>query len=75
MNYWNSWRNIVRAVFVCLDTVIDDAFKTSNQPGQTGWNATMSIAECFAQLTNTYGQPTPAMIFENDSIFRRLHDP
>ena len=40
MNYWNSWLNIVRAVFVCLDTVIDDAFKTSNQPGQTGWNAT-----------------------------------
>ena len=75
MNYWNSWLNIVRAVFVCLDTCIDDAFKTSNQPGQTGWNATMSIAEIFAQLTNTYGQPTPAMIFENDSIFRQLHDP
>ena len=75
MNYWNSWLNIVRAVFVCLDTCIDDAFKTSNQPGQTGWNATMSIAEIFAKLTNTYGQPTPAMIFENDSIFRQLHDP
>ena len=71
MNYWNSWLNIVRAVFVCLDTCIDDAFKISNQSGQTGWNATMSIAEMFAQLMNTYGQPSPVMIFENDSIFRQ----
>ena len=34
----------------------------------------MSIAEIFTQLTNTYGQPTPAMIFENDSTFRQLHE-
>ena len=25
MNYWSSWLNIVRAVFVCLDTVVDNA--------------------------------------------------
>jgi hypothetical protein len=31
-NYWESYQNIQRAVFNCLDNGVDDAFKVSNNP-------------------------------------------
>jgi hypothetical protein len=37
-NYWESYRNIQRAVFNCLDNGVDDAFKVSNDPTLARWN-------------------------------------
>jgi hypothetical protein len=61
--------NIRRAVFNCLDDGIDDAFKVSNDPALTGWNASMEPREMFDQITATYGRPTPAALLQNDTFF------
>jgi len=50
-NYWKSYMIIQRAVFNCLDDGIDDAFKVSNNPALTGWNASMEPREMFDQIT------------------------
>ncbi len=68
-NYWKSYMNIRRAVFNCLDDGIDDAFKVSNDPALTGWNALMEPREMFDQITATYGRPTPAALLHNDTLF------
>jgi hypothetical protein len=68
-NYWRSYMNIRRAVFNCLDDGIDDAFKVSNDPALTGWNASMEPREMFDQITTTYGRPTPAALLHNDTLF------
>ena len=67
-----SYINIRRAVFNCLDDGIDDAFKVSNDPALTGWNASMEPREMFDQITATYGRPTPAALLQNDTFFRSL---
>jgi hypothetical protein len=67
--------NIRRAVFNCLDDGIDDAFKVSNNPALTGWNALMEPREMFDQITATYGRPTPAALLQNDTFFRSVYSP
>ena len=42
-NYFLTYINVYPALFGLLDDVISDAFKISNQAGQTGWNSTMAI--------------------------------
>ena len=74
-NYWKSYMNIRRAVFNCLDDGIDDAFKVSNDPALTGWNASMEPREMFDQITATYGRPTPAALLQNDTFFRSVYSP
>ena len=54
-NYWESYQNMQRAVFNCLDDGIDDAFKVSNNPALARWNASMEPREMFDQITATYG--------------------
>jgi len=73
--YWKSYMNIRRAVFNCLDDGIDDAFKVSNDPALTGWNASMETREMFDQITATYGRPTPAPLLQNDTLFRSVYSP
>ena len=74
-NYWKSYINIRRAVFNCLDDGIDDAFKVSNDPALTGWNASMEPREMFDQIRATYGRPTPAALLQNDTLFRSMYSP
>ena len=74
-NYWKSYMNIRRAVFNCLDDGIDDAFKVSNDPALTEWNASMEPREMFDQITATYGRPTPAALLHNDTLFQSIYSP
>jgi len=73
--YWELYMNIRRAVFNCLDDGIDDAFKVSNDPALTGWNASMEPREMFDQITVTYGQPTPAALLQNNTLFKSVYSP
>jgi hypothetical protein len=68
-NYWELYPNMQRAVFNCLDTGINDAFKVSNNPAFTGWNPSMEPREMFDQITATYRRPTPAALLQNDTLF------
>jgi len=74
-NYWKSYMNIQRAVFICLDDGIDDTFKVSNDPALAGWNASMEPREMFDQITATYGRPTPAALLQNELLFRSVYSP
>ena len=70
-----SRMNIRRAVFNCLDDGINNAFKVSNDPALTGWNALMDPREMFDQITATYWRPTPAALLQNDTLFRSVYSP
>jgi hypothetical protein len=74
-NYWESYQNIQRAVFNCLDDGINNAFKVSNDPALARWNPLMEPREMFDQITATYGRPTPAAILQNDLLFRSVYSP
>jgi len=74
-NYWKSYMNIQRAVFNCLDDGMNDAFKVSNNPALTGWNALMEPREMFDQIMATYRRPTPAALLQNDMLFRSVYSP
>ena len=72
-NYWESYQNIQRAVFNCLDDGVDNAFKVSNDPVLAGWNPLMEPREMFDQITATYGRPTPAALLQNDTLFQSVY--
>ena len=74
-NYWESYQNMQRAVFNCLDNGIDDAFKVSNDPALARWNGSMEPREIFDQITATYGRPTPAALLQYDMLFRSVYSP
>lgn len=71
-NYHTSYINIYRACMDILFELVPEEFQVSNVAGQSGWNATMSIRDIFDQLANTYGRPTPQVLFENTA---RMHQP
>ena len=48
--YYESYMNICRAVFNCLDNGIDDAFKVLNIPALVGWNPLMEPREIYNQI-------------------------
>jgi hypothetical protein len=62
--------NIERACFTALDASVSNAFKVSNDPTIQGWHASMQIIEIFDQLSTIYGQPTPAVLKTNNTVFR-----
>ena len=63
-------RNIKRACFAAVNASINDAFKVSNDPAIQGWHAGMHVIEIWDQLSNINGQPTPAVMEQNDTTFR-----
>ena len=73
--YWESYQNIGRAVFNCLEDSVDDAFKVSNDPALAGWNPPMEPREMFNQITGTYGGPTPPAQLENNTLSRSVYSP
>jgi hypothetical protein len=63
-------RNIKRACFIALNASINDTFKVSNDPTIQGWHADMRVIDILDQLSNIYGQPTPAVLETNDAVYR-----
>jgi hypothetical protein len=63
-------QNIERACFTMLDASINDAFKVSNNLTIIRWHAGMTVRKKLDQLSNIYGQPTPAAMELNDVAFR-----
>jgi hypothetical protein len=68
-HYYQSLINIECACFIALNASIDDAFKVSDIPTIVGWHAGMETQAILDQLSQTYGQPTPAALEINDVTF------
>jgi len=68
-HYFLSLKNIERACFTVLDASINDAFKVSTDPMIRGWHAGMSVRDILDQQSSIYGQPTPAAMEINDTVF------
>ncbi len=68
-HYYQSLINIERACFIPLNANIDNAFKVSDIPTIVGWHAGMESRDILDQLSQTYGQPTPAALEINDVTF------
>ncbi len=62
--------NIERACFTALNASVNDAFKVSNDPAIEGWHAGMQVIDILDQLSTIYGQPTPAVLETNNTVFR-----
>ena len=73
--YYESYMNICRAVFNCLNNGIDDAFKVLNIPALVGWNPLMEPREIYNQIWATYERPTPAALLQNDTLFWSAYSP
>jgi hypothetical protein len=52
-----------------LNASINDAFKVSNNPAIVGWHVGMVTHKILDQLSQIYGQPTPAAFQLNDVVF------
>ena len=76
-NYFETWKNIYRAVYDALDVHVNDAFKVApaTTPPTTGWNATMLPTEIFDQLQTTYGKPSPDAMRQNNLTFLAVYNP
>jgi hypothetical protein len=68
-HYYQLLINIERACFIALNANIDDAFKVSDIPTIMGWHAGMETRDILDQLSQTYGQRTPAALEINDVTF------
>ena len=54
-------------------STINNAFKVSTDPTIRGWHAGMSVWTILGQLSSIYGQPTPATMEINDTVFRGVY--
>ncbi len=61
--------NIKRAYFTALNASINDAFKVSNDATIQDWHAGMQVINILDQLNTIYGQPTPAVLKTNNTVF------
>jgi hypothetical protein len=69
-HHFLSMRNIERACFTILGSTINNPFKVSNNPAIQGWHVGMSVMFILDQLSKLYGQPTPAVLETNNTVFR-----
>ncbi len=69
-HYFLFKRNIERACFTMLNSSVNDAFKVSNDPTIQGWHVGMSVMFILNQLSELYGQPTPAVLKMNDTVLQ-----
>jgi hypothetical protein len=69
-NYFKSFKNIYHACFRMLDELVPNQFKVSNSPALLGWKPTMSIELILTQMESSYGKPSAAMLFANDTLFK-----
>jgi hypothetical protein len=66
-------RNIRHACFTALDASINATFKVSNDPTIKRWHAGMCVLDILDQFSSIYGQPTPAVLEQNNAAFRSLY--
>jgi hypothetical protein len=71
-NYFILYKNIYRACFRMLDELVPNPFKVSNNPALLGWNTTMSIEFILGQMESSYGKPSAAMLFSNNTLFKSV---
>ncbi len=69
-NLYKTYTNIHRAVYKVLQASVLPQYQASATPGLTGWDASMSIIDIFAQLDATFGKPDAQAQLANDSNFR-----
>jgi hypothetical protein len=69
-HYYQSLLKIEQACFTTLDASINVTFQVLNDPTVQGWHAGMSTLVILDQLSELYGHPTPAVLKQNDKIFR-----
>jgi hypothetical protein len=72
-HYFLLMQNIERACFTALDASINNAFKVSNNLTIIGWHAGMTVCKILDQLSNIYGQLTPAATELNDVAFHNQY--
>ena len=68
-NMYKTYNNVHRAIHKLLLDNILPQYQASTTPGLTGWDATMSIIDIFAQLDATFGKPDAQAILINDFNF------
>ncbi len=68
-HYSHLMQSIKCAWFTALDASINNAFKVSNNLTIIGWHAGMTVRKILNQLSNIYGQPTPAAMELNNVAF------
>jgi hypothetical protein len=69
-NLYKTYTNVHCAVYKVLQTNVLPQYQASTTPGLTGWDASMSIIDIFAQLDATFGKPDAQAQLNNDSNFR-----
>jgi hypothetical protein len=69
-NYFKSFKNIYRACFRMLNELVPNQLKVSNSPALLGGNPTMAIELILTQIESSYGKPSAAMLFANDTLFK-----
>jgi hypothetical protein len=67
--YRESYMNIQRAVFHCLDDNINDAYKVLNDSALLRWNPLIEPREIYNQITAMYEGPTSAALLQNNTLF------
>jgi hypothetical protein len=67
--YFLSLQNIKRVCFTALNTIVNNAFKASNNPTIQGWHTGMRVINILDQLSTIYGQPMPTCVETNDAFF------
>ena len=68
-NLYKTYTNVHRAVYKLLIDNVLPQYQASTTPGLTGWDATMSIINIFAQLDATFGKPDAHALLINDNNF------
>jgi hypothetical protein len=76
-NYFETWKNIYRAVYDTLAMHVNDAYKVApaTNPPTTGWNRLMLPNDIFNQLQGTYGKPMPDTMRQNNLTFLAPYNP
>ena len=69
-NMYKTYNNVHRVVYKLLIDNVLPQYQALTTPGLTGWDATMSIIDIFAQLDATFGKPDAQAILTNDNNFR-----
>ena len=68
-NMYKTYTNVHRAIYKLLVDNVLPQYQASNMPGLTGWDATMTIIDIFAQMDATFGKPDAQAILVNNAHF------
>ena len=69
-NMYKRYTNVHQAVYNLLVENVLPQYQASNMSGLTGWDATMTIIDIFAQLDVTFEKPDAQAILVNNANFR-----